>query len=122
MKCQNSCGPHWGKLVHQLPRVITFSHDLRLGNMIARWKGLDKELHFIGSSRDFYNFEVPGHQKMSFKPSKWPQNFGTQKTAKNSKLSKNCFEPVGIGGWPLISTYIITRGLYVFIISNWSRF
>jgi hypothetical protein len=31
------------------------------------------------------------------------------KTAKNSKLSKlseNCFEPVGKGGWPLISIWI----------------
>jgi hypothetical protein len=33
----------------------------------------------------------------------------TQKTAKNSKLPKfieNCFEPVGKGGWPPISTWI----------------
>jgi hypothetical protein len=32
------------------------------------------------------------------------------KTAKNSKLPKlpeNCFEPVGKGGWPPISTWII---------------
>jgi hypothetical protein len=32
------------------------------------------------------------------------------KTAKNSKLPKlpeNYFEPVGKGGWPLISTWII---------------
>jgi hypothetical protein len=32
------------------------------------------------------------------------------KTAKNSKLPKlleNCFERVGKGGWPLISTWII---------------
>jgi hypothetical protein len=31
------------------------------------------------------------------------------KTAKNSKLPKlpeNCFEPVGKGGWPPISTYM----------------
>jgi hypothetical protein len=31
------------------------------------------------------------------------------KTAKNSKLPKlpeNCFEPVGKGGWPPISTWI----------------
>jgi hypothetical protein len=31
------------------------------------------------------------------------------KIAKNSKLPKlpkNCFEPVGKGGWPPISTYI----------------
>jgi hypothetical protein len=32
------------------------------------------------------------------------------KTAKNSKLpklSENCFEPVGRGGWPPISTWIM---------------
>jgi hypothetical protein len=36
---------------------------------------------------------------------------GPEKTIKNSKLPKlpeNCFEPVGKGGWPLISTWIIT--------------
>jgi hypothetical protein len=37
---------------------------------------------------------------MSFRPSKWPWKFRTQKTAKNSKFPKNYFEPVGIGGWP----------------------
>jgi hypothetical protein len=35
------------------------------------------------------------------------------KTAKNSKLpklSENCFEPVGKGGWPLISIWITLVG------------
>ena len=45
-------------------------------------------------------------KKMSFKPSKWPRKFGTQKTAKNSKLPTNIFELVGIGGWPPISIWI----------------
>ena len=30
MKCQN-CGPRWGKLVHQLSRVLTLAYDLYLG-------------------------------------------------------------------------------------------
>jgi hypothetical protein len=51
--------------------------------------------------------EVPDREKTSFRPSKWPQKFRNQKTAKNSKLPTNCFEPVGIGGWPPISTWII---------------
>ena len=46
------------------------------------------------------------HEKMSFGPSKWLQKFGNRKTTKNSKLEKNCFEPVGKGGWPLTSTWI----------------
>ena len=36
------------------------------------------------------------------------------KTAKNSKLPKlpeNCFEPVGEGGWPLISTWTNPQSL-----------
>jgi hypothetical protein len=45
-------------------------------------------------------------EKPSFRPSKWPQKFRNRKTAKNSKLPENCFEPVGIGGWPPISTWI----------------
>jgi hypothetical protein len=50
--------------------------------------------------------EVLDHEKTSFRPSKWPQKFRNRKTAKNSKLPTNCFEPVGIGGWPPISTWI----------------
>jgi hypothetical protein len=42
MKRQKSCGPHLGKLVHQLPRVVTFAYDLRFRRMIARWKDLSE--------------------------------------------------------------------------------
>jgi hypothetical protein len=34
-------------------------------------------------------------EKPSFRASKWPQKL---KTAKNSKLPENCFEPIGKGG------------------------
>ena len=43
MKRQNSCGPRLGKLVHQLPGVITFAYNLRLGHMIAHWKDLSED-------------------------------------------------------------------------------
>jgi hypothetical protein len=49
MKRQNSCGPRLGKLVHQLPRVVTFSYDLRFRCMIDHWKGIVEEIHFEGS-------------------------------------------------------------------------
>ena len=49
MKRQNSCGPHLGKLVHQLPGVVTFAYDLRFNHVIARWKGIVEEIHFEGS-------------------------------------------------------------------------
>jgi hypothetical protein len=42
MKRQKSCGPRLGKLVHQLPRVVTFAYDLRFRRMIARWKDLSE--------------------------------------------------------------------------------
>jgi hypothetical protein len=46
-------------------------------------------------------------EKPSFGPSKWPRKLKTAKNSKLSKLPKNCFEPVGKGGWPPISTWII---------------
>ena len=49
MKRQKSCGPRLGKLVHQLPGVVTFAYNLRFRRMIARWKGIVKEIHFGGS-------------------------------------------------------------------------
>ena len=42
MKRQKSCGPRLGKLVHQLPGVVTFAYDLRFRRMIACWKDLSE--------------------------------------------------------------------------------
>ena len=49
MKRQKSCGPHLGKLVHQLPGVVTFAYDFCFRHVIARWKGIIKEIRFGGS-------------------------------------------------------------------------
>jgi hypothetical protein len=49
MKRQKSCGPRLGKLVHQLPGVITFAYDIHFRHMIASWKGIVEEIHFGGS-------------------------------------------------------------------------
>jgi hypothetical protein len=106
MKRQKSCGPRLGKLVHQLPRVVTFAYDLRFRRMIARWKGIIEEIHFGGSIMPLTIIENLDLEKPSFGPSKWPRKL---KIAKNSKLPKfpeNYFEPVGKGGWPPISTWI----------------
>jgi hypothetical protein len=43
---------------------------------------------------------------MSFRPSNWPPKLKTAKNSKLPKLPENCFEPVGEGGWPPISTWI----------------
>jgi hypothetical protein len=106
MKRQKSCGPRLGKLVHQLPGVVTFAYDLRFRRVIARWKGIVEEIHFGGSIMPSAIIENLYLEKPSFGPSKWPRKL---KPAKNSKLPKwpeNCFEPFGKGGWPPISTWI----------------
>jgi hypothetical protein len=45
-------------------------------------------------------------EKPSFGSSKWPRKLKTTKNSKLPKFPKNCFEPVGKGGWPSISTWI----------------
>jgi hypothetical protein len=73
MKRQKSCGPRLGKLVHQLPGVVTFAYDLRFRRMIARWKGIVEEIHFGGSIMPLAIFiEKLNPEKPSFRPSKWP--------------------------------------------------
>jgi hypothetical protein len=47
MKRQKSCGPRLGKLVHQLPGVVTFAYDLHFRRTIAHWKGLSEEYTFF---------------------------------------------------------------------------
>ena len=80
MKRQKSCGPRLGKLVHQLPVVVTFAYDLHFRRMIA--------------------------QKTSFSAPKWPQKLKPAKNSKLPKLPENSFEPVEKGGWLPISTWI----------------
>jgi hypothetical protein len=72
MKRQKSCGPRLGKLVHQLPGVITFAYDLRFRRMISRWKVIFKEIHFGVSIMQLDITENLDLEKPSFRPSKWP--------------------------------------------------
>jgi hypothetical protein len=105
MKRQKSCGPRLGKLVHQLPGVVTFAYDLRFRCMIACWKGIFEEIHFGGNIK-INSIILPFFPKTSFRASKWPRKLKTAKNSKLPKLSENYFEPVGKGGWPPISTWI----------------
>ena len=106
MKCQKSRGPRLGKLVHQLPEVVTFADDLRFRRVIARWKGIVEEIHCGVSIIPLAIIENLGLEKPSFRPSKWPRKLKPAKNSKFSKLPENCFEPVEKGGWPPISTWI----------------
>jgi hypothetical protein len=109
MKRQKSCGPRLGKLVHQLPGVVTFAYDLRFRRVIARWKGIIEEIHFGGSIMPLAIIENLDLKKPSFRPSKWPRKLKPAKNSKLPKLPENCFEPVGKGGWPPISTWISSK-------------
>jgi hypothetical protein len=45
-------------------------------------------------------------EKPSFRPSKWPRKLKLLKIVNCQNCLENCFERVGKGGWPLISTWI----------------
>jgi hypothetical protein len=79
MKRQKSCGPRLGKLVHQLPGVVTFAYDLRFRRVIARWKGIVEEIHFGGSIMPLAIIEHLDLKKPSFRPSKWPRKLNLLK-------------------------------------------
>jgi hypothetical protein len=74
--------------------------------MIARWKSIVEEIHFGGSIMPLAIIENLDLEKPSFGPSKWPRKLKTVKNSKLPNLPENCFEPVGKGGWPPISTCI----------------
>jgi hypothetical protein len=82
MKRQKSCGPRLGKLVHQLPGVVTFAYDLRFRRMIAHWKDISEEYNICekNSMMKFWSRNIP--QKMSFRASKRLQKLGPKKLLK----------------------------------------
>ena len=104
MKHRKSCGPRLGKLVHQLPGVVTFAYDLHFRRMIAHWKGIFNEIHFGGSIIPSIIIENLYLKKPLFRTLKWPWKLKPAKNSKLPKLLESHFEPFGKGGWPLIST------------------
>jgi hypothetical protein len=52
MKHQKSCRPRLGKLVHQLPDVITFAYDFHFRHTIAYWKDLSEEYKSVQKFHD----------------------------------------------------------------------
>jgi hypothetical protein len=109
MKFQKSCGPCLGKLVHQLPGVITFAYDLRFRRTIARWKGIIEEINFGAQPDPLAIIEEIYPEKPSFRPSKWPRKLKIAKNSKLPKLPEHCFEGVGKRGWPSISMWITLK-------------
>jgi len=83
-----------------------------------RWKSK----RFVGPDGGswYVNFHVAPRfpKKRLLRASKWLRKFRTRKIAKSSKLLKlleSCFEPVGKGGWPPISTWIKDNVLYLIL-------
>jgi hypothetical protein len=62
-----------GSLVYQLPGGVTLAYDLRLGRMIARWKGIIEEIHFGGSIRALTIIEVLDPKKLHLGPQNGPE-------------------------------------------------
>jgi hypothetical protein len=110
MKRQKSCGPRLGKLVHQLPEVVTFAYDLCFRRMIASLERYLSRRFILGAQSCLWlslrYIEKLDPEKPSFRPSKWPRKLKTAKNSKLPKLPENFFELVGKGGWPPISTWI----------------
>jgi hypothetical protein len=89
MKCQKSCEPRLGKLVHQLPGVVTFAYDLRFRHVIARWKGIVEEIHFGGPIIPFSIIGELYPEKPSFRPSKLPRKLKLLKIVNCQNCQKN---------------------------------
>jgi hypothetical protein len=64
MKHQKSCGPRLGKLVHQIPGVVTFAYDICFRCVIACWKGIIEEIHFGGSTMLLNIIEEIDHENL----------------------------------------------------------
>jgi hypothetical protein len=120
MKRQKSCGPRLGKLVHQLPGVVTFAYDLRFRRVIARWKGIVEEIHFGGSIMPLSIIEHLYLKKPSFRPSKWPRKLNLLKIVNCQNCQKTILsqsEKVGghqypPGSIPLIINVFLQQFLH----------
>ena len=89
MKCQKSCEPRLGKLVHQLPGVVTFAYDLRFRHVIARWEGIIEEINFGGPIIPFSIIGELYLEKPSFRPSKLPRKLKLLKIVNCQNCQKN---------------------------------
>ena len=122
MKPQKSCGPRLGKLVHQLPNVVTFSYDICFRCMIARWKGIVEEINFEGSKMYFdivYNIYP---KKTSFRPSKWHRKLKLLKIANCQNCQKiilSQLKKVGGHRYPHGSPFFQTIVAHLFKIQQW---
>jgi hypothetical protein len=77
-----------GKLVHQLPGVITFAYDLCFRRVITHWKVIFEEINFGGSIMPLDIVEDLDLEKPSFRPSKLPRKIKLLKIVKCQNCQK----------------------------------
>ena len=96
---QKSRGPRWSKLVHQLPKVITFAYNIRFSNMISRWKGIFEKYTLCHQNLTSTIFLLWQDKKTLFRAPKRPSKYIKMYCHENFQNS-----PFGIGGRPPIYT------------------
>ena len=104
MKHQNSCGPSWGKLVHQLIRVVTFSCDLCFKRVITHWKGIFEKYTLCHQNMTPSTIWLWQAKRTLFRAPKRPWKYINMYWHENFQN-----KPVGIGGRPPISTWMLCR-------------
>ena len=64
-----------GKLVPQLPGVVTFAYDLRFRREIARWKGLFEKYTLCHQSATLSTFQLWQAKKTLFRAPRRPSKY-----------------------------------------------
>ena len=111
-------GPVLGKLVHQLPGVVTLAPNLRLMHTIAHYKDISENYNFWKRNIDPSTHVAPRFpKKHHLGAQSGSRSSGPKKllkivscaTIKETKTAErdSCGGPNGIGGWPPTSTWII---------------
>jgi hypothetical protein len=63
----------WGKLVHQLPGVITFAYDLHFRRVIACWKGIFENYTLCCQTLNLSIFDCGKPKKCCLGPQNGPK-------------------------------------------------
>jgi hypothetical protein len=78
-----------GKLVPQLLGVVTFAYDLCFRHVIARWKGIFRELHITPSnSNSIYSLTVASQKNTCLGPQNGPGSTTRCVDMKTYKISQ----------------------------------
>ena len=93
-----------GKLVPQLPGVVTFAYDLCFRCMIACWKGLFKNYTLCHQTLTLSIVWLWKPKKKLFRAPKWPWKYKKMYWHENFQN-----KPVVLGGWKPISTWKLCR-------------